>query len=280
MARKELNIFGISFLDLLSGALGAVLILFIIIPKITVEQQEAIEQLEQLHVQAGDLNDLLEQARNSIPITLYEQIEAQMEELQHTINGLNRHVQQMQARVTTLERENRRLQEELEEAQRQLEEARRELAQRQAQERNISEGKIFGTDAKLGVVCTWSENIDVDLYVKNLSTDEVCCYNHSHTPFGTLMEDVQSRRGADDNRYEVIYQKEIVPGKYLIYVNIYRKASLDHARSATVTGFVVLFPGSSRQQKIDFRQIYLTVPGQDVNVGTLEVTNTNIYLIP
>lgn len=34
MARREINIFVTSFLDLLSGALGAVIILFIIVPKI------------------------------------------------------------------------------------------------------------------------------------------------------------------------------------------------------------------------------------------------------
>ena len=45
MARKEINIFGTSFLDLLSGALGAVIILFIIVPKMSVQQQEALQEL-------------------------------------------------------------------------------------------------------------------------------------------------------------------------------------------------------------------------------------------
>ena len=31
MARKEINVFGASFLDLLSGALGAVIILYILV---------------------------------------------------------------------------------------------------------------------------------------------------------------------------------------------------------------------------------------------------------
>ncbi len=35
MARKEINVFGTSFLDLLSGALAAVIILFVIVPKLS-----------------------------------------------------------------------------------------------------------------------------------------------------------------------------------------------------------------------------------------------------
>ena len=35
MAKKDINIFGTSFLDLLSGALASVIILFVIVPKKT-----------------------------------------------------------------------------------------------------------------------------------------------------------------------------------------------------------------------------------------------------
>lgn len=270
-----------SFLDLLSGALGAVLILFIIVPKMTAEQQNALEQIEQLDVQVEELNSLIEQARNSIPTELFEQIQAQIAEMQQTIDELNRQVQQMQQRVNNLENENRQLREELAETQRQLQQAQQQLEQQQAQNRNISDGRIFGTNAKLGVICMWTENIDVDLYVKNLATGEICYYEqgHKNTNFGNLMEDVISRESDDDDRYEVFYQSKIIPGRYLIYVNIFRTASLTHAHSATVDGYAVIFPGKANQKKIPFRQIRLTVPGEDVTVGTLEVTETNINLI-
>lgn len=78
MARKEINIFGTSFLDLLSGALGAVIILFIIVPKMSVQQQEALQELETLNVQVEQLSDLMEQLENSVPQELYQQIEQQL----------------------------------------------------------------------------------------------------------------------------------------------------------------------------------------------------------
>jgi multidrug efflux pump subunit AcrA (membrane-fusion protein) len=268
-----------SFLDLLSGALGAVLILFIIIPKMTAEQQNALEQIEQLDVQIEELNSLIEQARNSIPTELFEQIQSQLAELQQTIDDLDRQVQQMQQRIDNLENENRQLREELAETQRQLQQAQQQLAQQQAQNRNIADGKIFGTNAKLGIICMWPENIDVDLYVKNLATDEICYHGKKNTRFGNLMEDVISRESNDDDRYEVFYQSQIVPGRYLVYVNIYHNASLANATSATIDGYAVMFPGTANQQKLPFRQIRLTTPGQNVTIGTLEVTTTNINLI-
>ena len=277
MHRKEINIFSTSFLDLLSGALGAVLILFIIIPKLTSEQQSVMEELEQLNVQTEELAELIAQARNSIPAELYEQIQAQMAALQSTIDDLTQTVQRLQQQLQDAEADNAQLREELAEARQQLQEARRQLERERAQNRNAVGEKIFGLNAKLGIVCTWAENIDVDLYVKDIRSGEVCFFNANRRDFGILTEDIRSRE-ADDDRYELFYQQRIVPGRYLIYVNIYRNADLSYARSATVTGYAVMFPGESNEQKIQFRPIHLTRPGEDVIVGTLTVTDNNITL--
>ena len=285
MQRKEINIFSTSFLDLLSGALGAVLILFIIIPKMTLEQQDALDEIERLNVHTEELADLIEQARNSIPVDLYEQIQEQIRELQNTIDDLTRNVQNLQQRLQASEAENVQLRQQLEhtrrqlqDTQRQLQEAQRELERQQQQNRNVRDGKIFGTDAQLGIVCLWVEDIDVDLYVKNLASGEICYYGRKATSFGTLLEDITSRSSADDDRYELFYQQRVIPGKYLIYVNIYESADLSHATGATVDGYVVIFPGTGNEQKINYRQIRLTRRGEDVTIGTLTVTNNNITL--
>ncbi|MDR2971638.1 MAG: hypothetical protein LBU83_06910 [Bacteroidales bacterium] len=270
MKRKEINIFSTSFLDLLSGALGAVLILFIIIPKITAEQRDTLEEIERLNVQTEQLVELLEQARNSIPTELFEQIQEQLHELQNTIDELTQTTQNLQQRLQNTEAENERLREQLAQTQQQLERER-------AQNRDAAGERMFGINAKLGVVCFWQENIDVDLYVKNITTGEICFWNNKTTDFGILMEDITSR-GQNDDRYELFYQSEIIPGRYLIYVNIYHQASFDYANSATVTGYVTMFPGTRNEQKINYRQIKLTRPGVDVNVGYLTVTNNNITL--
>lgn len=296
MARKDINIFGTSFLDLLSGALAAVIILFIIVPKMSVEQQNALEEIEQLNVQIQDLNNIMEQIQNSIPRDIYEQIQHQIENLQATIEQLTHQVQNLQSQLATAQSENERLRAEVEELrdcqqhnqvlQQENEQLRQRISQleRQAQEQNqngqgISDGKVFGMNAQLGVVCVWPENIDVDLYVKNLSTGELCYYNRKNTSFGNLNEDVTSRSDADDDRYELFYQTKVIPGQYQIYVNIYGgQNSTWNGQPAHVDGYAVLFPGKSNQIKIPFNHITLTQKGQNVNIGTLTVTPNNISL--
>ena len=300
MKRKEINIFSTAFLDLLSGALGAVLILFIIIPKLTSEQQNALEELDRLNVQSEQLAELIELARNSIPAELYEQIQAQMRQMQNTINQLTQTVQNLQQRLQRAEseneqlreqlaqtqqqlqdardciRENAQLREQLAETQRQLQDAQRRLEELEPERPQTSDAtgdKIFGVNAKLAVACIWSENVDVDLWVKDLRTGTTCYWDRKSTTFGILMEDIMSRSDGND-RYEIFYQSQIVPGKYEISVHLFE------GRSATVDGYAVMFPATRNEQKIQFRQIRLARKDQRIIVGTLTVTENQIILEP
>ena len=290
VARKEINIFGTSFLDLLSGALAAVIILFIIVPKMTSEQQETLEEIERMNVQVEELNDLIGRLQDSVPHDVYEEIQRQMEELDNVITELTDQVRRMQERLATAESENYRLQEELEQRQeiqqqnellqqriRQLE--TRLQQQQQDGREGIAGGKVFGMDAELGVVCMWPENVDVDLYVKDILSGEICFFNAKNRSFGSLMEDVTSRNSPEDDRYELFYQKKIVPGTYQIYVNIYNgQNSRWNGTPAHVEGYVVMFPGRQNQIKIPYRQIVLTQAGQNAVIGILSVTNNSINL--
>ena len=291
MARKEINIFGTSFLDLLSGALAAVIILFIIVPKMTSEQQSALEEIERMNVQMEDLNHLMERLQNSVPQDVYEEIQAQMEALRNTADELREQAQQMQERLAAAESENQRLRRELEQRQdvrqqneqlqRQNEQLQQRISQLEAQlqqqrpspGQGISDGKVFGMNAELGVVCQWPENVDVDLYVKNLSTGDICYYGAKNQPFGSLMEDITSRTSPDDDRYELLYQNKIIPGSYQIYVNIYYGTN-NHwdGTPAHVEGYIVMFPGKPNQIKIPYQPVVLTQGGQNTIIGTLNVT--------
>ena len=73
MAKKEINVFNVSFLDLLSGALGAVIILYIIVPKINIPIEEFEEQ-KKLTQEIQSLGKTLEEIKNAIPKEAYEQI--------------------------------------------------------------------------------------------------------------------------------------------------------------------------------------------------------------
>lgn len=294
MARRETNIFGTSFLDLLSGALAAVIILFIIVPKMTAEQQNALEEIEQLNVQVEELGNLMERIQDSVPQEIYEQIRQQIEALQETVSELSEEVQNLQGQLAAARSENERLRaevEQLRESQRHNQELRQENEQlrqrieqleRQAEQSNqngqgISDGKVFGMNAQLGVVCIWPENVDVDLYVKDLNSGVICYFRKKNTPFGNLNEDITSRESEDDDRYELFYQSRVIPGRYQIYVNIYNGDNWN-GQSAHVDGYAVIFPGKTNQVKIPFRPIVLTQKGQNVDIGTLIVTENNIQL--
>ena len=264
MQRKEINIFSISFLDLLSGALGAVLILFIIIPKMTSEQQNALDEMERLDIQSAELVELLEQVRHSMSEELSDNIHTQISDMRGTIDELSQSISSLRQRLTDSETENSRL--------------RQQLENERAQNRNAAGEKFFGVNAQLGIVCIWPENIDVDLIVRDLSTGTIGYYGNTTTSFGILMEDVRERSSTLDDRYELFYQPRIVPGQYQIYVNIYKDASLTHATSATVDGHVVIFPGASNEKKINFRRIQLEKRGENVLVGTLTVSSNDITL--
>jgi outer membrane murein-binding lipoprotein Lpp len=286
MQRKEINIFSTSFLDLLSGALGAVLILFIIIPKMTTEQQITLEQIEELNVQVDQLEQLIEQARNSIPVELYEQIQEQIETLQNTVSELTDQVQQLQQQLQNAESENRRLREQLEQTQQQLQETQEKLKKKDGLPSNLVD------KGEVEVFILWEENVDVDLYIKNLNNGELCQHpgltNHtgSSNPnvrtWGMLTEDINNTRlrGDGTKYYEIFYQPHPVSGRYQVYFNIFQNSDGTHwdGRPATISGFAVMYPGKPNEKRIDFPTVTLTRAMEDHIVGTLTVTNNNITL--
>lgn len=294
MARKEINIFGTSFLDLLSGALGAVIILFVIVPKMSTHDQETLQDLENLNIQVEEISSIMERLENSVPSELYRQMEQQIESMRSTISSLTSNVEALQTRNHALEEENQRLQQQIREFEviqrenqeareriRQLENQVRELEQelqtRQDTPNEISGGMIFGTNADLGIVCIWPENVDVDLYVKNLQNGELCYFGSKNHTWGNLLEDVRNHDRGDD-RYELFYQKEVVPGVYQIYVKIFTSAQIPwNGTPATVDGYVVMHPGKRHQKRIKFNTMRLSNTSE-TNIGKLTIDNNNIYL--
>lgn len=272
-------------MDLLSGALAAVIILFIIVPKMSTEQQETLEEMDRLNVQVSELANLLEAARNSVPEEVFQQIVRRMDELQNTVRELSSQVQNLQSQLASTQRENEQLRQQnqsLQQTNEQQAQRIRDLENQVAQsqragDRNQGGGRVFGVNADLGVVIVWPENIDVDLYVKNMASGEICCYQNKQTTFGNLNEDITSRTEPDDDRYELFYQTRVIPGQYQIYVNIFARAQWN-GEPAHVEGYVIMYPGLSNQKKIEFPNITLTRQGQDVVIGTLIVTENNIQL--
>ena len=276
MARKEVNIFGTSFLDLLSGALGAVIILFIIVPKMSSQQQETLQELEALDIQVDQLSELMERLESSVSQEVYEQLERQLEDMRTAVSTLGAQVERLQAENSSLREENQNMREQCETARARISELEERIEELEAEtEEDIFGGMIFGVNAEVAITCLWPEDVDVDLYVKNLRTGETCYFSNKNFKWGNLLEDVRSHKG-DDSRYELFYQRETVPGEYQVWVRIYSGDSSGSPATVDVSAF--MHPGKSSQKRVDFNTVRLIQPGQDEILGVLEVTEDNIYI--
>ena len=81
MARKEINVFSVSFLDLLSGALAAVIILFIVVPRIDIGEIKDLPELMKLKDHSINLETLLSRIRGSVPESDYAAMEGETRKL-------------------------------------------------------------------------------------------------------------------------------------------------------------------------------------------------------
>ena len=149
MARQEINIFGTSFLDLLSGALAAVIILFIIIPKMTKEDVELLEKVKEIQEITTSIDDAIEKIKNSVPQEVFEQLSNELNGLKEDINRLNDRIAELENGIREAADENRRLREELENANTASERLKQEVAGlRQQLEEANERSKVANTVEK------------------------------------------------------------------------------------------------------------------------------------
>ena len=112
MARKEINIFNVSFLDLLSGALGAVIILYIIVPKIDISIEEFEEQ-KKLSQEIKQLGKTLEQLKNAIPKEVVDSLDAQMQRIIEAKEELEAKIEDLQHELKKCQESQRKNQEDI-----------------------------------------------------------------------------------------------------------------------------------------------------------------------
>jgi len=307
MAGKEINVFSVSFLDLLSGALAAVIILFVIVPKMTSEQENIVETVDSLNVQVNELDSLIQLAQNSVSNEIYEQVQDELNEIRENLDEAREQAENMQQEIQNTRQRNRQLEgqlvetenriremeealaavregptrEQMEELQRELAEARAELEEqrnRAAQGAGGPGASMYGVNAKFAVICDWRENLDVDLYLKNTANNEWICYNCGNHRWAEYLGDVTSR-SQGDGRFEMIYQiDEIIPGQYEVWYHLYSGSGI-----ANVTGYAVIHPFTNREKKVKFdpkslRHTHKPTAGGGIKIGTLHVSNTSISL--
>jgi predicted nucleic acid-binding Zn-ribbon protein len=127
MRRREINIFSISFLDLLSGALAAVLILFIFVPKLDAKLIEEIKEFKKLEVEVEEVKGMINQLEDSVAKDLYEQLKAKLDEMEATIASLKQNVEDLRQERKRLDEELGQCREELEALKEQVEQLQGEV---------------------------------------------------------------------------------------------------------------------------------------------------------
>lgn len=104
MAKKDIQVFGLSFLDLLSGALAAVIILFVVVPKMSSDEQAILDEMEQLEMDVESFRAVMEELKSSIDADVYAQVMQTIDDMENHLNQLSEQVASQQELIAELEK--------------------------------------------------------------------------------------------------------------------------------------------------------------------------------
>jgi len=290
MARKEINIFGTSFLDLLSGALAAVIILFVIVPKGVQEDPELVKQVQELKTVTNDIKDAIEKIKNSVPKEVFEKIRAEIETANKKLAELNTKIEKLEEDIKKISSENTALKEKVKKQQDEIDKLKKQIedltaALKVEKEKNEKANstantveKTLGVFAKFGVLCKWNEtDTDVDMGVQKFGQpQEQCWRNYPSKKWGILGEDVRERVDEDTKeRFELFYVPQIYPDEYTVWVNIYEKSA---SSNANVTCIFVFHPGKDDEIKKEVGPISVS-KGNNKLIASFRLSNSGFEFI-
>lgn len=108
MPAKEVEIFSVSFLDLITGVLGAVLILFIIIPKMSDDVEKKLQELDklkELKIEAARMDSLMAKLKTTVPSSVFQQVEEQVKNMHVKIEALTLEIKDLQTSLAKSDQE-------------------------------------------------------------------------------------------------------------------------------------------------------------------------------
>lgn len=217
MTRKTINVFNISFLDLICGALGAVILLFIIVPKLDSKSQKELEAISQANLELSQLENILEELENSVSSELYEEIQNRIESLEDALEEVENEVQELRDKLSNAQEQIQSQQNRITE----LQESLKEITERADNcEENMEKLESQGRFAV--VTMSWNTTgDDVDLHVVDPTGAE----------FSYRTPSIAGRPGklTKDDTYgpgvEVWQISFLETGRYTIYTNLYESKS-------------------------------------------------------
>ena len=93
---KEVHLISISFVDMLAGALGATILLFIIVPKVSFADLEKLKTLASIETSKASMDSLLLSLENVVPERDYQELIQSSAVLQASIESLSTEVESVQ----------------------------------------------------------------------------------------------------------------------------------------------------------------------------------------
>ncbi len=285
MARQEINIFGTSFLDLLSGALAAVIILFVIVPKMTRENADLLHKVEEIQVIAVDVGDLLDKIKNTVSQEVLESLKDEMNDLKSKMGELQHKLEELEDEVRQASDERDRWKDIAEKQREKLEELQVRLAAAEIQAKEAEEKsrtantveKTLGVFAQFGILCKWSETeTDVDMGVQRFGVrPEQCWRMYPSKKWGILGEDVRERSAREKERFELFYVPQIYADEYTFWVNVFEQSA---GVAANISCVLIFHPGKPDEEKKEIGPVYVT-KGRIKCVASFRLSESGLELI-
>lgn len=285
MGRREINIFGTSFLDLLSGALAAVIILFVIVPKMTSENVDLLEKVKEIRTIAADVDDLLEKLRNSVSKEVLEAIQGEMDSLKMQVGQMEQKLAELEEKVKEVAEERDRWRKAAEQQEEEIEQLKARLAEMEAKVQEAEDKcrtantveRTLGVFARFGILCKWAQtNVDVDMGVQRFGQmPEQCWRMYSSKKWGILGEDVRERTDNEEERFELFYVPQIYADEYTFWVNVFSESA---GSAADVNCVLIFHPGKPDEIRKEIGPVHI-VKGSMNCVASFRLSETGFELI-
>lgn len=282
MTKKTINIFGTSFLDLISGALAAVIILFVIVPKKTQQEINQLEQVHQLEQKVIDIHEAIERIEHSVSFDEYRQVQKQLDSIDNQLEQLSEQLQETEQIVSELQEDNRQQALQIAEQERLIGELQQALEDIKQEQQDVERTAntietTLGVFAEFGIICRWNDpNVDVDLGIQRFGANpEQCWRNYPSKPWGILGEDVRERDNDGTERFELFYVPNIYPGEYTAWVDVYTGS---RGGSTTVNSTLIFHPGKQDEKRIEIPPFTVTKQAYSF-IATFQLSKYDVEIL-
>lgn len=219
MARKTIEVFSISFLDLLSGALGAVILLYVIVPRMTITTEEFQEQ-KKLKEEVDKLGLKIEELRTAIPKDLFERLQQRIQDITETNAQLNAKAEETKTSFNKCVEEQSEALNKIENLTESIRQVKQDMGQCEEDMEQLKSNIKY-----LLVTIYWDTEQDVDMLIK--MPDGKFFISGSDSEITTL-----------DNRWgpglELWKTNSLQAGTYQVYVNLFsRNGGRDYDNDGT-----------------------------------------------